>query len=71
MKDPFPPNCRVRWYDMDSNQLIITGLGIVIDNETTPYDDGSFIYVVLCDSGEIRHYHENDVEYYEEWRDEV
>ena len=72
MKDPLPANCRVRWYDMGSEvELVVTGLGIIIDSEPVSYEDGSFIYVVLCDNGEIQHFHENDIEYYEEWKDEV
>ena len=68
-----PQNTRVRWYEHSADSLVLnTGLGIVIDSEVNPCEEGdTFIYVLLCDNGEVRYYHENDIERYEEWEDEI
>ncbi len=66
-------NSRVRWYEYSSDGMIKnTGLGIVINLEPLHWIHGKgYAIIILCDSGEARTFHEEDVELYEEWENEI
>jgi len=66
-------NSRVRWYEYSSDGMIKqTGLGIVICIESLHWihGEGNAI-VILCDSGETKTFHGEDIELYEEWKNEI